>query len=443
MEVFLCLKSIMKKLFNFTHKRWVYSWALYDWANSAFATTVIAAVLPAYYGKVVAADLPANIATSYWAYSTTIAMLLLVFISPFLGALADYKRAKLKFLAGFAILGVSFTAMFFFITEGDWLMASIFYILGRIGWSGANVFYDSLLPHIAADDEIDQVSTLGYAVGYLGGGLLLALNLLMIMSPQTFGIPDAQMGTRLSFVTVACWWAIFSIPLLKNVPEPLGQPILKEKSNTFLITSRRLIRTFKEIRQFRQAFMFLVAFWFYNDGIGTIIVMAVMFGNEIGIGQEHLIGAILAVQLIGVPFTILFGKLAAKITVKRAIYLGLIVYTLISIGGYFMQSALHFWILAIAVGMVQGGTQALSRSLFGLMTPKKKSSEFFGFFDVSQKFSGVLGPALFGIIGQVTGSSRLSIIALIVFFIGGMYMLEKIRLDEGIEAARSADLREN
>jgi UMF1 family MFS transporter len=433
----------MKKLFNFTNNKYVYSWALYDWGNSAFATTVIAAVLPTYYGTVAAANLSPNIATSYWGYSTTIAMLLLVFFAPFLGTLADYKQAKLKFLLGSVIVGVSFTAMLFFVTEGDWLMASVFYILGRIGWSGANIFYDSLLPHISADNEIDQVSTLGYAAGYLGGGLLLSLNLVMILSPQTFGIPDTQMGTRLSFITVACWWALFSIPLLKNVPEPQTQIKSQNKGNSFVVAFKRLAQTFKEIRKFRQAFLFLIAFWFYNDGIGTIIVMAVMFGTEIGIGQEHLIGAILAVQLIGVPFTILFGKLAIKMTVKRAIYLGLIVYTLISIGGYFMESALHFWILAIAVGMVQGGTQALSRSLFGLMTPKKKSAEFFGFFDVAQKFSGILGPALFGIIGQLTGSSRLSIITLIIFFIGGMYMLEKIKLEEGIEVARSADLSDS
>jgi UMF1 family MFS transporter len=430
----------MRSLFKFNDNKTVYSWVLYDWANSAFATTIIAAVLPTYYSKVAAANLPAHIATSYWAYSTTAAMLLLVVLAPVLGALADYKRAKIKFLTGFAALGISFTALLYFVGRGDWLMASLFYIFGRMGWSGANVFYDSLLPHIATNDEIDQVSTLGYAAGYLGGGLLLAVNLAMILSPDTFGIPDGETGTRLSLMSVAVWWAVFSVPLLTNVKEPLATASNIPYGSSVLKAFRRLGKTFTNIRHFKQAFLFLIAFWFYNDGIGTIIVMAVMFGTEIGIGQEHLIGAILAVQLIGIPFTILFGKLAIRLTVKRAIYLGLIFYTLISIGGYFMQTALHFWILAIAVGMVQGGTQALSRSLFGLMTPKKQTAEFFGFFDVSQKFSGILGPALFGIIGQLTGSSRLSIIALIVFFIGGMYMLEKLRLEEGIEAAKLADL---
>ena len=432
----------MKNLFTFTDNKSVYSWTLYDWANSAFATTVIAAVLPAYYSKVAAASLPPNIASSYWAYATTSAMLLLAFLSPVLGAIADYRRSKLKFLAGFAMLGIAVTAMMYFIKEGDWLLALLFYILSRIGWSGANVFYDSLLPHIARENEIDQVSTLGYAAGYLGGGLLLALNLGMILSPQFFGIPDAAMGTRLSLLSVACWWALFSIPLFRNVQEPMTAPKSAREVNTISAAFKRLSHTFKEIKRFKQAFLFLIAFWFYNDGIGTIITMAVIFGTEIGIGQSHLIGAILAVQLVGIPFTILFGKLALKITVKRAIYLGLIVYTLISIGGYFMQTARHFWLLAIAVGMVQGGTQALSRSMFGIMTPKKKSAEFFGLFDVSQKFSGVLGPALFGVIAQFTGSSRLSIVSLIVFFVGGMFILEKVRMSEGIKAARMADVSE-
>ena len=433
----------MKKLLSFSDNKTVYSWALYDWANSAYATTIIAAVLPTYYSKVAASQLAPNIASSYWAYSTTIAMVLLVFMAPILGAIADYNKSKLKFLFGFVVIGVTFTGLLYFIQEGDWLLASIFYILSRAGWSGANVFYDSFLPHIAKKNEIDQVSTFGYALGYLGGALLLALNLGMILSPQTFGIPNTGMGTQLSFLSVACWWALFSIPLFKTIKEPDIYPNKDDKKNTLIIAFQRLSITFKEMRNFRQAFLFLIAFWFYNDGIGTIMVMAVIFGTEIGIGQDHLIGAILAVQLIGIPFTILFGKLAAKINVKRSIYFGLLVYTLISIGGYFMQSAIHFWMLAIAVGMVQGGTQALSRSVYGQMTPKKKSAEFFGFFDVSQKFSGILGPLVFGLIGQITGSSRLSIFALVVFFLGGMYILSKVNIEQGIKASTDADIRDN
>ncbi len=267
----------MKKLLSFADNRTVYSWALYDWANSAYATTVIAAVLPTYYSKVAAGNLAPNIASSYWAYSTTIAMLLLVFMAPVLGAIADYKRSKLKFLFGFVVMGVTFTGLLYFIQEGDWLLASIFYILSRVGWSGANVMYDSFLPHIARNDEINQVSTLGYALGYLGGALLLALNLAMILSPHTFGITDTEMGTRLALLSVACWWALFSIPLFRTIREPAFDSAFIEKKNTFIIAFQRLSKTIKEMRNFRQAFLFLIAFWFYNDGIGTIIGMAVIF----------------------------------------------------------------------------------------------------------------------------------------------------------------------
>lgn len=432
----------MTKLLSFTDNKVVYSWALYDWANSAYATTVIAAVLPTYFSKVAAAGLAPNIASSYWAYATTFAMVLLVFLSPVLGAIADYKKSKIKFLFGFVALGVSFTGLLFFVQEGDWLLASIFYILSRAGWSGANVFYDSFLPHISHENEIDQISTLGYALGYLGGSLLLAVNIGMILSPNSFGIPDSELGTRLSLLSVACWWALFSIPLFKTVKDPDIDSSRIEDKNIIVIAFQRLSNTFKEMKNYKQAFLFLVAFWFYNDGIGTIISMAVIFGTEIGIGEGHLIGAILAVQLIGIPFTMLFGKLSAKINVKRAIYLGLLVYTLISIGGYFMRTAFHFWILAVSVGMVQGGTQALSRSLFGQMTPKKKSAEFFGFFDVSQKFSGILGPLVFGLIAQLTGSSRLSIITLVAFFLGGMFILSKVDIAQGFQTATQINMRD-
>ncbi len=430
-----------KQILKIENKKIIISWAFYDWANSAFATTIMAAVLPIYYSKVVASSFPANIASSYWGYTNTIAMISIAIMAPLLGAIADYKQSKLSFLKFFAFCGITSSAVLFVVKEGDLLLASLLYIFGRIGFSGGNLFYDSLLPHITKSDKLDTVSTMGYAFGYLGGGLLLALNMGMIMSPNTFGIPDTQTATRISFLTVAIWWAVFSIPILKNVKEPKIAKKEIQQKNRILEGFFRVRQTFKEIRKFRQIFLFLLAFWLYNDGIGTIMVMAVIFGTEIGIGQEHLIGAILTVQFLGIPFTILFGKLAGKITAKRAIYLGLIVYTCIAIGGFFMTNAFHFWLLAIGVGMVQGGTQALSRSLFAQMTPKNKSAEFFGFFDVSQKFSGIIGPAIFGLIGQATGSSRISIFALVVFFIGGMYLLEKVRLPEGIAAAKQAEQR--
>lgn len=423
------------------YRKIVTAWAMYDWANSAFATTIMAAVLPAFYSSVAGATLSPVQASSYWGYTNTIAMLLVAVSAPILGAIADHSGARKRFLGSFASVGITFTALMVFISSGDWLLASGLYILGRIGFAGANIFYDSLLPHVARPEDIDQVSTRGYAVGYLGGGLLLVLNLLMIqpglVGLKSFpGIPSAEWGSRLSFLTVAIWWAIFSIPLFRQVPEPLAVVSRDESANPVRAGFQRLRSTFHDIRRYRELFKFLAAFWLYNDGIGTIIIMAVIFGAEIGVGQADLIGAILMVQFVGIPFSIAFGWLARRLGAKRSILLALGVYTLIAIGGYFMQTALHFWILALLVATVQGGSQALSRSLYGAMSPRAKTSEFFGFYDVSSKFAGIIGPALFGIIGTLTGSSRLSIVSLVVFFITGAYLLTRVDEQEGIRVAK-------
>jgi UMF1 family MFS transporter len=412
-------------------RKQILSWCLYDWANSAFAATIMAAVLPVFYSSVAGANLSKTTASSYWGYTNTLAMLVVAFSAPILGALADHRGIKKRFLALFAGMGIVSTSLLVFVGKGDWFLASLLYIIGMVGFSGGNNFYDSLLPHVAGEKDIDRISSLGYALGYLGGGILLAFNVAMILKPHWFGIADAEWGTRYSFLTVGVWWAAFSIPILKNVPEPPIVPIPGESSNPLRASLQRLSLTFHNIRQYREAFKFLIAFWLFNDGIGTIISMAVIFGAEINIPQAHLIGSILAVQFIGIPFSILFGRLAGRVGTKRAIFLGLAVYTGISIGGYFIQTALHFWILAVLVGFVQGGTQALSRSLFGTMIPKSRSAEFFSFYDVSSKFAGIIGPFVFGIVGQMTGSSRLSVVALVVFFIGGGMILSTVNEKEG------------
>jgi len=412
-------------------RKQILSWCLYDWANSAFAATIMAAVLPVFYSSVAGANLSKTTASSYWGYTNTLAMLVVAFSAPILGALADHRGIKKRFLALFAGMGIVSTSLLVFVGKGDWFLASLLYIIGMVGFSGGNNFYDSLLPHVAGEKDIDRISSLGYAMGYLGGGILLAFNVAMILKPHWFGIVDAEWGTRYSFLTVGVWWAAFSIPILKNVPEPPIVPIPGESSNPLRASLQRLSLTFHNIRRYREAFKFLIAFWLFNDGIGTIISMAVIFGAEINIPQAHLIGSILAVQFIGIPFSILFGRLAGWISTKRAIFLGLAVYTGISIGGYFIQTALHFWILAVLVGFVQGGTQALSRSLFGTMVPKSRSAEFFSFYDVSSKFAGIIGPFVFGIVGQMTGSSRLSVAALVIFFIGGAIILSTVNEKEG------------
>jgi UMF1 family MFS transporter len=422
------------------HRKILRSWKMYDWANSGFATTIMAAVLPEFYSSVAGATLDKTTATSYWGYSNTIAMLIIAIAAPLLGAISDHSGAKKRFLGAFACVGIVATGLLIGIGSGMWIVASILYIFGRVGFGGGNIFYDSLLPHVAGPEEIDRVSAEGYAYGYLGGGILLALNLSMILKPDFFGIPNAAWASRISFLSVALWWAIFCIPIFKHVAEPRAVIAGDESLNPLKAGYQRLRRTFKDIRRFKELAKFLVAFWLYNDGIGTIIIMAVIFGAEIGIGRTHLIGAILMVQFVGIPFTVLFGRLPKRIGTKKSILLALGVYAIITILGYFMQKPIHFWLLAFLVSMVQGGTQALSRSMYASMAPTSKSAEFFGFYNVSSKFAGIIGPTLFGVVGQLSGTSRISIISIIFFFLAGASILATVNHAQGMKAAIDEEL---
>lgn len=412
----------------------IISWSMYDWANSAFATTIMAAVLPIYYSRVAGAELGANTATVYWGYTLSIALLLTAVLAPVMGAIADYSGLKKKLLLTFAALGIFATALLYFVTTGDWFIASLFFIFGNLGFSMSDVFYNSLLPSVSTPENIDRVSTMGYALGYLGGGILLAINVLMIEL-----IADKVFATRLCFVSVSIWWALFTIPLILNVREPEAESdSARPMTNPIKVAFRRIYFTFGELRKYRELFLFLIAFWVYNDGIGTIIKMATIYGAEIGIDETALIGALLMTQFVGIPFTFAFGRLAGYLGTKNSILLGLAVYTGIAIGAYFMESALHFWILAFMVGTVQGGTQALSRSLFGSMLPKDKTCEFFGFYGMSSKFAGIVGPLAFALVSQITGTSRLAIVMLVVFFIGGAVLLIRVNEKKGVESASTA-----
>ncbi|MDA1315910.1 MAG: MFS transporter [Acidobacteria bacterium] len=412
------------------HRPELRAWAMYDWANSAFATTIMAAVLPVYYNKVAAAQLPEYLRTAYWGYTQTAALIVVALISPVLGAAADRLGAKKAFLRFFMMFGLVGCLALWFATEGRWMLASAALVVGTIGFAGADVFYESLLPHIAKPDEIDRVSTAGYALGYVGGGSLLALQLAWITWPAAFGLPDAGVASRLAFVSVAVWWVVFSIPLFRVVSEPQKQVVAGGLGAALLDGFRQVAVTFREVRRHRQAFLFLLAFWLYNDGILTIAKMAAIYGAEIGIGETDLIGALVLVQFLGIPCTFAFGTLAGRIGAKYAIQLSLVVYTGIAVLGYFMSTAWHFWLLACGVALVQGGSQALSRSLFATLIPAGKSSQFFGFYNVSGRFGSIVGPLLFAVVSQLAGGSRLGILSLIVFFVGGMAILT--RVDEGI-----------
>ncbi|NSW51832.1 MAG: MFS transporter [Anaerolineae bacterium] len=420
------------------HRKAIRAWTMYDWANSVFATTIMAAVLPVYYSSVASANLKPAEATSNWAFTTTIALVLVAILSPILGAMADFTGAKKRFFTTFVFLGVTGTALLFLVSTGDWLLASFFYILGSIGFSGANVFYDSFLPHIARPDEIDQVSARGYAMGYLGGGLMLAVNLGMILfAPENL----TEMMSRLSFLMVSVWWLIFTIPLWRNVKEPTRriQPG-EENFNPIQASFRRLINTFKDIKKYRELMKFIVAFWLYNNGIGTIIFMATIYGTELGFSSTTTIGTLLMVQFVAIPFSFLFGWLGKKIGTKRSILISIFIYALIAIGGYFLMQEWHFWVLGFAVATVQGGSQALSRSLFGRMLPKSKSAEFYGFFSVSEKIAGTVGPLLFGLVSRLMGNSRLSIVSLIIFFILGGLLLYFVRENDAIAIAEQEEI---
>jgi UMF1 family MFS transporter len=416
-------------------RRELRSWALYDWANSAFITTVAATVLPIYYKKVAAGALPEAVSTAYWGYTVSVGLLLVTLAAPILGAMADHLGAKKRFLAGFLVLGVTATAGLGLVGPGDWRLASTLYILGSIGFYASVVFSDALLPHIAAPDEVDRVSSAGFALGYVGGGLLLALNAAFIAKPAWFGFADGAAATRVSFVSVSVWWALFSIPIFRNVPEPTVPARSSAGPSPLTAALRRLKHTLGEIRRYRELAKFLIAFWLYSDGIGTIIKMATAYGTEIGIEANDLILALLTVQFVGVPFTFAFGGLAGRIGTQRALYVSLGVYTLIPVFGYWMSETWHFYALAAGVGVVQGGAQALSRSLYATLVPKAKSAEFFSFFSLFEKAAGIAGPIVFGLVGQSTGTSRLGILTLILFFAAGIVVLTRVDVQAGRRAA--------
>jgi UMF1 family MFS transporter len=425
------------------HRPELRAWALYDWANSAFWTTIVAAVFPIYFTRVAASDLPPASATARFATATTLAMVAIAVLSPLLGAMADFAGWKKKMLGAFVAIGVVATAAMYFIGRGDWELALLLFAIGNIGVTGSLVFYESLLPHVAREEERDMVASAGFALGYLGGGLLLAVNLLAIQKPELLGISDSATATRLSFLSVALWWLGFSIPLFRQVREPERRLSADETGaeSAIRVAFTRLSETFREISIYRQAFLMLVAFLIYNDGILTIIRMATSYGTEVGIDQSVLISALLLTQAVGIPFAFLFGWLAERMTAKRAILLSLGVYVLVTLVGYRLKTARDFYLLAFLVGTVQGGSQALSRSLFSTLIPAHKSAEFFAFFGVFDKFAGIFGPALFAATIAATGSGRNAVLATVGFFLVGGVLLALVDVEAGRKAAREAEAK--
>jgi MFS transporter, UMF1 family len=414
------------------------AWAMYDWANSAFWSTIVTAVFPSFFSDYAAAGLSPLDATSRFAWATTAALTVVALLAPVLGALADHRPLKKRLLAIFLIIGVAATVLMGTIGRGEWVYALALFMIANIGVASTLVFYDSLLPHIAPPGEIDRVSTAGYAMGFIGGGVLLLINLAWILSPATFGLSGTIAAIHLTFVSVGVWWLLFSLPLFRTVPEPPVRLEAFRASGVALVgvAIGAAWKTLREISANRDAFLMLVAFLLYNDGIQTIIRMSSIYGAEVGIDRNAQIAAFVMVQFVGVPCSFLFGAVAGRIGAKTAIFFALAVYVGISVLGYFMTAAWQFFVLAFLVGMVQGGSQALSRSLFARMTPRAKSSEYFGFFAVFEKFAGIFGPAVFAASVTVFQSSRAAVLSVIVFFIAGGIALSFVDVEAGEAAAQ-------
>ena len=412
------------------NKRAVWSWAFYDWGNSAYSTTVMAGFFPLFFKEYWADPHNPNQSTFYLGMANSIASIVVASLAPLLGSIADQGSAKKKFLTFFAFLGVIMTGGLWMVSQGNWQMAVLFYVMATIGFASGNVFYDSLLPGLASEERVDVVSSLGFGLGYLGGGLLFLVNVFMYLKPEIFGISDGATAIKLSFLSVAVWWAVFTIPLILFVPEPKNYDSVNI-NNAIQMGWIQLIQTFKEIRNMKVVGTFLLAYFFYIDGVDTIIKMAVDYGMSLNFSGESLIIALLIVQFVAFPAALIYGRLGAKVGAKRAIMIGIIAYSVITFLGYFITKAWHFYVLAILIGLFQGGIQALSRSLYTRIIPAEKSAEFFGFYNMLGKYAAIIGPALMGTISLVTGSARLGILSILLLFILGAFLLNKVDLDEG------------
>jgi UMF1 family MFS transporter len=419
----------------------VMAWAFYDWANSAFATTIMAGFFPVFYSAI-SQDLSTEDSQFWFNVTLAAASVVIAVSAPILGAVADRGGSRKKFLVFFASLGMLMSAALAWVHAGQWWMGLALYGLGTVGFSGANVFYDSMLVDVAEEEELDLVSALGYSAGYVGGGLLFALNVLMVLKPEWFGFSDADTAVKASFVSVAVWWAVFTVPLLSWVRET---PTEDEASGLQAVREglRQLADTLKEIRSFKVLVLFLVAYWIYIDGVNTVIKTAVFFGDRVlGLEQAALITALLVTQFVAFPAALAFGALGQRIGAKPAILIGIAVYLGALVYAWrFLQDEGDFYVLAVAIGLVQGGVQSLSRSLYARLVPRSKTAEFFGFFNMVGKFATIFGPLMIALTPMVIpgATDRDGILSLTLLFLVGGFLLSRVRVAEGVEAARRFD----
>jgi UMF1 family MFS transporter len=416
----------------------VLSWAFYDWANSAFATTVLAGFFPLFFKQFWSAQNTVTESTFQLGTANALSSLIIVMLAPVLGAIADAGNLKKRLLIIFSLLGISMTLGLYFVEQNSWSLAISFFVLAAVGFSGSIVFNDALLVNVTQEKNYDRVSAFGYAMGYLGGGILFAINVAMVTKPEWFGFSTANDAVRFSFITVSIWWLVFSIPLWLFVHEEktTGKLSIAQSVHS---GAEQLLNTFKKINKLKTVALFLLAYWLYIDGVGTIVRMAVDYGLAIGLDGSDLLLALLITQFIGFPATLGFGYMGEHIGAKTAIMLAIAVYLAVTIIAYRMNSAKEFYVLAIAIGLVQGGIQSFSRSLYARITPKSQSAEFFGFYNMLGKFAAVLGPLMIGVIAAVTDSSRVAMLSVSILFISGGILLYFVDENKAVQVAHDID----
>ncbi len=399
------------------------SWVFYDWANSAYSILITTAVFPLYFKAAAKeAGLAASTSTAYWGYANSFATLLISLCAPILGSIADFKGFKKRFFTFFFALGIIFTLLLAVVPSNHWLILLICYMVTVIGFGGTNIFYDAFLVDVTTEDRMNQISSKGYAMGYIGSTIPFILGIALIILSQQSILPlSVSVASQAAFAITALWWGLFTIPMLKNVK----QVYYKESvPNPVVNGFKQLFETFKKIRLYRPLFLFLIAYFFYIDGVNTIITMSTAYGSDLGITSTNLLIILFATQVVAAPFAVLYGKLADKYRAKTMLLVGILVYIVICIYAYFLKTTLDFWILAMLVGSSQGGIQALSRSYFAKLVPKDSANEFFGFYSIFYKFAAILGPFLVGFTAQLTGNTNSGVFSLIVLFIiGGVILL--------------------
>jgi UMF1 family MFS transporter len=410
-------------------RRPVIGWALYDWANSAFATTVMAGFFPVFFKQYWSAGTEAAVSTFRLGILSGAGSLVIALAAPVLGAMADRGGARLKLLAFFTLIGAAATAALFLVEKGDWITAALVYSLAGVGFWGGIIFNDSLLVDVAEPADYDLVSAFGYSAGYLGGGLLLVLNAAMVTDPARFGLASAADAVRIAFPMVGAWWLLFTIPCLLWVREEkaartvAGAAALRAGWGEFR-------KTLAEVRRYRPLVWFLLAYWLYIDGVNTVIKMAVDYGLSLGFPRQSLIAALLITQFVGFPAALSFGWLGKRIGARAGIFIAIGIYAAATIAAYWMSEVSHFYMLAGAIGLVQGGIQSLSRSYYAALVPEGKQGEFFGFYNMMGKFAAVLGPTMVGVTALFTGNTRIGMLSLLLLFLGGAVLLARVRRED-------------